>query len=300
MYRLLTILAISLTVILAACGGSSDEATDTPTAVATQAAPATQAATQTPAPTPEPTPEPTPTPTPRPTPTATPEPTPTATPEPTPTATPEATPEPTPEAMPEPTEAMDGARVLSPLFDPASGPSDLDVSDAEMACLTDALGDGLAETLFAPAEAAPEDAQSIVGCMEDDTLLRLFLMQFLMQTGPLSVESSECIRSGFGDTDLRPALMSSAGEQSGQPSDPAAEMAGMMAFIVTLSCLDDDEFAKVAPVFDLNPDEREGFECVLEYLGGPEEVVALMAPDAGPPMKLFEAAGACQLSMMGG
>ena len=73
----------------------------------------------------------------------------------------------------------------------------------------------------------------------------------------------------------------------------------MMAFIVTLSCLDDDEFAKVAPVFDLNPDEREGFECVLEYLGGPEEVVALMAPDAGPPMKLFEAAGACQLQMMG-
>ena len=283
MYKFLVILAISLTIFVVACGGSSDEATDTPTAVATQAAPATQAATQTPAPTPEPTP------------TAMPEPTPTATPEPTPTATPR----PTPEATPEPTPSMDGAKVIAPLFDPASGPTDLDVSDAEMGCLTDALGEELVATLSAPDAAAPEDTQSIVGCLEDDTLLRLFLMQFLLQTGPLSVESSECIRSGFGDTELRPILTSSASGQGGQPSDPAAEMAGMMAFIVTLSCLDDDEFAKVAPVFDLNPDEREGFECVLEYLGGPEEMAALMAPDAGPPIKLFEAAGACQLSMMG-
>ena len=305
MYRFLTVLAISMTIIMAACGGSSDEATDTPTAVATQAAPATQAAVSTPAPTPEATPEATPertpTATPRPTPTATPEPTPTAapTPEPTPTATREPTPTSMPEATPEPTSAMDGAMVLSPLFDPATGASNLDVSDAEMACLTDSLGDKLVATLAAPDAALPEDAKSIVDCLEDDTLLRLFLMQFLLQTGPLSVESSECIRSGFGDTDLRPTLTSTAAGQGGQPSDPAAEMAGMMAFIVTLSCLDDDEFAKIAPVFELNPNEREGFECVLEYLGGPEEMAALLAPDAGPPIKLFEAAGACGVPFLG-
>lgn len=185
--------------------------------------------------------------------------------------------------------------MLAPLFDPASGPLDLNVSDAEKACLTDSLGDKLVATLAAPDVAAPEDTQLIVGCLEDDTLLRLFLMQFLMQTGPLTAESSECIRSGFGDTDLRPLLMSSAAEQPGQPADPAGEMAGMLAFIVTLSCLDDDEFAKVALVFDMDPAQREGFACVLEHLGGPQEMAALMAPDAGPPIKLFEAAMVCQV-----
>ena len=67
-------------------------------------------------------------------------------------------------------------------------------------------------------------------------------------------------------------------------------MTGMTTFIVTLSCLDDDEFAKVAPSLGcFTRMNARDFACVLEYLGGPEEMAALMAPDAGPPIKLFEA-----------
>ena len=145
-----------------------------------------------------------------------------------------------------------------------------------------------------------EVAESALTCLENDTLLRLYLTPFLQQTGPLSAESSACIRSGFGETDFDSLLRFAGEEQDGPPADEMAMMAGMTTFIVTLSCLDDDEFAKVAPSMELDPAEREGFACVLEYLGGPEEMAALMAPDAGPPIKLFEAAVACQLPLGGG
>ena len=183
-------------------------------------------------------------------------------------------------------------------MDLESDPPSLNVSDAEKLCLTASLGIDVVE-VFAFDEEIPEEvAETALTCLENESLLRLFLTPFLTLTGPLSAESSECIRAGFRETDYA-ALLQTASGGAGQPADETAAMAGMTTFIVTLSCLNDDEFAKVAPFMDLDPAQREGFACVLEHLGGPQEMAALMAPDAGPPIKLFEAAMVCQVPFVG-
>ena len=310
MLKLLVVLALSLTIILVACTGSEEEpaATSTP-----------QATTQAPAPTPETTVMPTPamTSTPASTPAATPEPPPpptamaTATAMPTPKPTPEMTetpaPEPskteeaTPEATPDGGNMMgrDGGGLM-PLIDLNSNPPSLNVSEEEEACLVASLGTDAIQLLATSDTVSEEMSESALKCLEEDSILRLFLTPFLQATGELSAESSDCIRKGFGDIDYAQLLQSASMGEGETPADEASMMAGMTSFIVTLSCLDDDEFAKVAPVLGVSPDEREGFECAVEYLGGPEELAALVAPDAGPPLKLFEAVLACGVSLGGG
>ena len=285
MLRFLSFLVLSLTVFLLACSGSEDESTPAATPQSTPIQAATQAPAATPAPTPVSTPALTPMATPRPTPAATPVPTPTA------------TPEPTAESG-ETGGSEEG--VLTPLFDPDAQPPVIDVSDEEQACLIVNLGVDAVQGLASAEMITEEVAETALTCLENETLLRLYLTPFLQQTGPLSAESSACIRSGFGDPDFDALLRFAGEEQDGPPADEMAMMTGMTTFIVTLSCLDDDEFAKVAPSLGVSVDEREGFACVLEYLGGPEEMAALTASDAGPPIKLFEAAMSCQLPLGGG
>ena len=161
------------------------------------------------------------------------------------------------------------------------------------------LGVDAVEVLAMGEEISEEVSETALTCLDNESLLRLFLTPFLTLTGPLSAESSDCIRTGFGETDYATLLRSASGGGAGEPADEAAMMAGMTTFIVTLSCLNDDEFAMVTPFMELDPSQREGFACVLEHLGGPQEMAALMAPDAGPPIKLFEAAMVCQVPFVG-
>lgn len=165
--------------------------------------------------------------------------------------------------------------------------------------MTVSLGVDAVEVFVFDEEIPEEVAETALTCLDNESLLRLFLTPFLTLTGPLSAESSDCIRTGFGETDYGTLLRSASGAGAGQPADEAAMMAGMTTFIVTLSCLEDDEFAKVAPFMELDPAQREGFACVLEHLGGPQAMAALMAPDAGPPIRLFEAAMVCQVPFVG-
>ena len=190
--------------------------------------------------------------------------------------------------------------VLTPLFDPDAQPPVIDVSDEEQACLIVNLGVDAVQGLASAEMITEEVAETALTCLGNETLIRLYMTPVLQQTGPLSAESSACIRTGFGEPDFGSLLRFAGEDQDGPPADEAAMMTGMTTFIVTLSCLDDDEFAKVAPSLGVSVDEREGFECVLEYLGGPEEMAVLMAPDAGPPLKLLEAALACQVASLGG
>ena len=204
---------------------------------------------------------------------------------------------PTPESTPAPR-----SDVLTPLMKMDSQPGELDVSDAELACLTETVSeDSVVMTLTMPEMATEEDAAALLTCMEDDTLLRWYLTPFLQQTGALSPESSSCIRSGFATTDIAALMLAVATGQGREPSDEAAAMMTAMAgFLVTLSCLNEEEFLSAAPALGIAPEEQAGFQCVMEQLGGPEEMAALMAPDAGPPLQLLQAAATCQIQLGGG
>ena len=168
------------------------------------------------------------------------------------------------------------------------------VSDAEQACLSGEIDPGRLMLLVGTPELTKEEERAIlIGCLEHETLLRLVLTPVLDQAGPLSVESSACIRDAFADADLV-ALMTAAVAGSDEDSE-AAMVGAMTGLFATLSCLSTDEFQAAGPALGMDPDDSQGFKCVFDALGGPEELTALMQPDAGPPLTVFSAAMACNL-----
>lgn len=231
------IVALVALLTLAAC--DINEATpapaDTPTIEATEVPTATARPSPEPTATSRPTATPEPTATPRPT--ATPEPTatpmPTATPEPTATLAPTATSEPTatqaptatsePAATPVPTSTTEPAVALWPLpvTDPLAMASAF--SEAELTCLAGVADvERLLQLFASPEQATPEERIKVLGCLEDETVLRYFLTVVVKASAPLSAESSGCIRTAVQALDLRTLI------QSGTAGSEQAAMAALL------------------------------------------------------------------------
>ena len=246
---------------------------------------------------PEPTSVPTSTPPSEPTPTPTLEPTATPTPEPTPTPVPTAAPEPTP--TPEPAaiapQGTEPSGSLAPLSmdDPQAFLSEL--SSAEQSCISESVApDRMQALLTSPGLATPEEGAALLQCLEDETITRLFLTGLIGGIGPLSDDTSACIRTGFEGLDIRSTMLAT----TGGAGEEAAMMGSMAAFFLTLSCLSEEEWQTAAPSLGMNPDDRKGLECVMNELGGPEGVAAALQPaDGGPPMAFFAAAQKCEIAM---
>ena len=111
-----------------------------------------------------------------------------------------------------------------------------------------------------------------MGCLEDETLSRIFLTGFVGDSGPLSRETSSCIRKVFGVIDPRRVMT------AGLEGNPQAAMAGSMAaFTSTLACLNESEWEDAAPRMGMNLGDRERTLCLREELGGAEELATAMA-----------------------
>ncbi|MCY4557012.1 MAG: hypothetical protein OXF79_11655 [Chloroflexi bacterium] len=226
-----------------------------------------------------------------------------------PTATAEPTPSPTPTDIP-PTPATPtaapgaqstgGAEPLAPLAIDDANAFLADLSEAERSCLSGAMApERLAAVLSDPQLADDAERATVLDCLQHETSLRLLLTPVLSATGPLSPESSECLRSSYAATDLR-ALMATltAASDPGSPGE-ASQVAGMVTFVVSLSCLSEEEFQVAAPAMGIAPGERENFQCVLEKVGGQDALTLLLTPAAAFPAELFEAIGQCQLQLAG-
>ena len=216
--------------------------------------------------------------TPAPTPTAAPEstaPVSTETPTERSTAAPKATPTSTPTPKPTASPALPG--VLAPLQALDSGEMFSELSDAEKEC----IGEN------------PERQTRFFGCLEDETVARIFLAGFVSGPEPLSQESSDCVRAGFEVIDPK-AVMT-----SGIEGDPGRAMAGSMAALsVTIACLNDEEWEETAPILGMSPDERAGMQCLMEALGGPGQMAAAMtAAQEGDFTNLAQAGTHCGLDM---
>ena len=142
-----------------------------------------------------------------------------------------------------------------------------------------------------PTIAAPQEAAALIDCLGDDTLMRVFLSGMLTGIGPLSQDTSDCIRAGFASLDLRATMLAGAAE-----SNPGAAMAGSMAaMFLSLSCLSEAEWQAATPALELNPNDRETLQCLRETLGGPAPLAAALAPDAdgNPSPAYLDAAAQC-------
>ena len=172
-----------------------------------------------------------------------------------------------------------------------------DLSDAELSCLSE-IGDPqqLVTLMNSPDLASPQERDAMVGCLEHETLLKLFLNGFTDQTGPLSDDTSACVSAGFQNFDLRAMMLAN---QEG-PGAQAAMVKGMAGILITLSCLNEEEWQAASPALDLPPEGREPLQCVMNKLGGPEGVEASLESKEGePPLALFNAAAECGMVMGG-
>ena len=204
-------------------------------------------------------------------------------------------PTPTPAPAEETSKPDSGAGVIAPLNmqDPQALMSAL--SPDELSCILQSADlQVLQKLMSAPDTATPEEAEGFITCLEDETLLTFFLIPFTSQTGALSEETSACLRGGFEGIDLRAMMLGSFAA----PDDEAAMITGMTGFILTLACLNEDEWELASPALELGPYNPEGLQCVLDKVGGPEGLAAMASPDAGPPIALFGAALECNLAFI--
>ena len=229
------------------------------------------------------------------TPTATATATPTATPAPAATANPTAAPTETPPISPvpeepTPTQTPDGRLAPIRLQDSESLKSAL--SNAELACIGDDP-ETLKRSLTGQTPTSREEQARLIGCLNDETLARLFLAGFVPGPGPLSTESSECVRAAFEVINPREVMT------EGLEGNPGMAMTSSMAALsVTMACLNDDEWNQAAPAVGISEEERAGAQCLMAGLGGPRQMAeAMQAAGEGDFTKLAEAGAVCGLDM---
>ena len=165
------------------------------------------------------------------------------------------------------------------------------LSDTELACIGGAPAI-LARTLAGPGTAPREEQAELFGCLEDETVDRLFLAGFVGDSGTLSQETSACIRAVFGIIDPREVMT------AGMEGDPGAAMAGSMAaFPSTLACLNETEWEAAAPKVGIDPEERGEILCLLEELGGAAELAtALIEAGQGDTTAISRAGVGCGMN----
>ena len=185
---------------------------------------------------------------------------------------------PTNTGAPVPTEPMPtedtGSGAIAPLTvsDPAAVESSL--SESEQSCLADTADhERLIQLLNSPDLATPEEEGLLANCLEDEMVLRLFLTRIVGSEILVGQDTSSCLRSGLKGVDLRSIVLSSATDEAQQEVSLALSLS---AFLLTVSCLSEDEWAATAPTLDLSPADVQEVECVIDRLGGTDGLTTML------------------------
>ena len=149
-----------------------------------------------------------------------------------------------------------------------------EISEEERSCLEES-GIGLQELSQvwgdAPGGDPSERTAVVIGCLQDETLLRLFLTSLVGLTDPLTPETSACIREALASIDLHRLLSPPA------QNDPVNSLGlGMAAVNVSVVCMNDEEWDVYAPRLGMRAEDRESLACLLERVGGPGALVEAM------------------------
>lgn len=215
-------------------------------------------------------------------------------------ATPDPSPTPEPTAtLPKTPEGESSAGVLSPLnlhdpmFDDPESVNAL-LSEPELACLRD-IGPVMHRrwTWILPGYGNQEERARIIGCLGDETIARIFLADTAEGVGPLSLETSTCVRAAFKEIDPRRVMLAKV---EGFPGD-TLNSATTLHF-ATIACLSDEEWETAAEWVREAPELREWMQCIMGKLGGPGEMAVAMTKDGRSDREaLSEAAGDCAEEM---
>ena len=180
--------------------------------------------------------------------------------------------------------------MITPLMmdDPQTVTSE--ISDSELACLGGTSDIGRLRRIFSGIdESTPQELTQILGCLEDEIILRMFLGGVIRDPAPLSLETGACIRDALEGIDLRSAML--AATLGNEQNDMI-----VVGVFVTIACLNDEEWETAATVANVDPDTKEALLCSLEDIVGIEGMTAaLEAGDEGKLTALLDAVTGCDL-----
>ena len=172
------------------------------------------------------------------------------------------------------------------------------LSKPEISCLEQAAGPGrLHEILRDTRVPVPEADAWIVACLGDDTLINIFLAMLLSDSGPLSQETSACLRTGLEWVDLRELMTE---DTRGREQDDRVGAVFLSGYFTAAACLNQEEWDATAADLGLDPGDQETFQCFLEAVGGPEALAAaLEGTDQAGSVSLYPAMMGCGLDFEG-
>ena len=172
------------------------------------------------------------------------------------------------------------------------------VSKPEISCLKQAASPGRLHEILRDAKMpVPEEEAWIVACLEDETLFGVFVAMLIGDPGPLSQDTSTCLRTGLEWVDLR-ELMTEDTRDRGQ--DDRARAVFLSGYFTAAACLNQEEWDATADGLGLNPGDQETFRCFIEAVGGPETLAtALEGTDDDGSVDLNRARLGCGLFFEG-
>ena len=172
------------------------------------------------------------------------------------------------------------------------------LSKPEISCLEQAAGPGrLHEILRDTRVPVPEEDAWRVACLGDDTLFGVFVALLLGDPGPLSQETSACLRTGLEWVDLRELMTENT---RGQEEDDRVGAIFLSGYFTAAACLSEEEWDATAADLGQDPGDQESIQCFLEALGGPEALAAaLEGTDEAGSVSLYPAMLGCGMDFEG-
>ena len=168
------------------------------------------------------------------------------------------------------------------------------VSKPEISCLKQVASPGRLHEILRDARVpVPEEEAWIVNCLADETLFGVFVAMLIGDPGPLSQDTSTCLRTRLEWVDLR-ELMTEDTRERGQDDRAGAVL--LSGYFTAAACLNQEEWDATAAGLGLNPGDQETFRCFIEAVGGPETLAtALEGTDDDRSVDLNRARLGCGL-----
>lgn len=182
------------------------------------------------------------------------------------------------------------AGVLSPLNVHGDEIVDFELSDAELDCIEE-IGPFMHQRwdFILPGAGYQEERAKIIGCLEDETVARIFVADTAEGVATLSLETSTCVRAAFNEIDPRSMMLAKIEGFPGDTLNSATTLS-----LITMACLNDAEWETAAEWLREESELREWMQCMMEKLGGPGEMAAAMtAEDEDNQKMLADAAENC-------